>query len=83
MLGFIIKDLAILKSNMKYFLSFMIIYAILANQMGIFSVLSFFSIFLMFSTFTYESYNNWDAFAATLPNGRKNSVKAKYLATIL
>ena len=28
-------------------------------------------------------FNNWNSYVATLPNGRKNAIIAKYIATIL
>ena len=38
---------------------------------------------IMISTFSYDEYNKWNAYTIALPNGRENSVKAKYLATLL
>ena len=37
----------------------------------------------MISTFSYDDFNHWNAYASCLPDGRKNCVKAKYVATIL
>ena len=37
---------------------------------------------MFLSTFSYDDYNKWNSYAVTLPNGRKNIVKAKYIASI-
>ncbi len=85
MIGFIIKDLAMIKSNFKLLGLLIIVYLFLglSGEMDISFILPFMSVMIMISTFSYDSYNKWDAYAVTLPNGRKNSVKAKYLATFI
>ena len=85
MIGFIKKDIAMIKSNFKLMGLLFIVYAVmgLLGEMDMSFVLPFLSIMIMISTFSYDNYNKWDAYSITLPNGRKNSVKAKYLATIL
>lgn len=84
MLGLIKKDLLMIKSNIKFLVILLFVYAVMAfqNKMDISFMISFMSVILMMSTFSYDAYNKWDAYAITLPNGRKNSVRAKYLATI-
>lgn len=85
MLGFIKKDLFMIKNNIKVLLIIFVIYGIMAceGQTDLSFMLPFMSVMLMMSTFSYDGFNKWDAYAATLPNGRKNSVRAKYLATLL
>lgn len=85
MLGFIKKDLFLIKSNIKFLGILLVIYSMMAYQgkMDISFLLPFMSIVLMMTTFNYDAYNKWDAYAITLPNGRKNSVKSKYLTTLL
>ena len=85
MLGFIKKDLLMIKSNFKIIAILLIIYVIMGfmGEMDISFILPFISVMLMISTFSYDNYNNWDSYAITLPNGRKNSVKAKYITTII
>ena len=85
MLGFIKKDLLMIKSNMKIFIILLLIYVVLAfqGQMDLSFLLPFMSVMIMVSTFSYDTYNKWDAYAIAMPNGRKNSVKAKYVTTIL
>lgn len=85
MLGFIKKDLIMIKSNFKSLGIILVVYLVMAilGDMDISFILPFMSVMLMISTFSYDSFNKWDAYALTLPNGRRNSVKAKYLVTIL
>ncbi len=85
MLGFIKKDLLMIKSNIKILAILLIIYVVMAfqGQMDLSFLLPFISVMIMMSTFSYDSYNKWDAYVISLPDGRKNSVKAKYLSTII
>lgn len=85
MKGLIKKDLLMLKSNIKILLVVAIVYLIMAyqGQMDLAFILPFMSVMIMISTFAYDSYNKWDAYVCSLPNGRKNSVRAKYIATLL
>ncbi len=85
MWGFIKKDFAMIKSNWLIVLILFILYAYLGltGKMEISFILPFMSVVLMLSTFSYDEFNKWDAYAATLPNGRKNGVRAKYVATFL
>lgn len=85
MLGLIKKDLLMIKSNFKLLAILLFVYGIMAfqGQMDLSFLLPFMSVMIMISTFSYDNYNKWDAYAITLPDGRKNSVKAKYVATIL
>ncbi len=85
MIGFMKKDLAMIKSNFKLIGILLVVYVVMAlmDKMDISFILPFMSVMIMISTFSYDNYNNWDAYAISLPDGRKNSVKAKYVATIL
>ena len=38
---------------------------------------------MFISTFSYDEFNNWNRYVATLPNGRKNAIIAKYIATMI
>ncbi len=84
MLGLIKKDLFMIKDSIKFLIIILLIYSILAyqNKIDLSFLLPFISVVLMMTTFNYDSYNKWDAYVTTLPMGRKNSVKAKYLATL-
>lgn len=85
MLGLIKKDLLIIRSNLKILIILFFVYGVMAlrGEMDLSFVLSFMSVMIMMSTFSYDTYNKWDAYVCSLPNGRKNSVTAKYLATII
>lgn len=85
MLGLIKKDLLMLRSNFRLWIILLFIYIAISFQgeTNFMFLLPFMSIVTMLSTFSYDNYNKWDAYVITLPDGRKNSVKAKYIATIL
>lgn len=85
MLGFIKKDIAMIKSNFKILFILFIFYGVMTfnDGMDISFILPFICVMIMISTFSYDEYNNWNAYTIALPNGRENSVKAKYLATII
>lgn len=85
MLGLIKKDLLLIKANLKSMLIIFIVYLLLAFQ-GTFEVtfvVPLIGVMLFISTFSYDDYNHWNAYAITLPDGRKNVVRAKYITSIL
>ena len=79
------KDLAMIKSNFKLLAILIIVYAVMGvtDEMDISFILPFMSVMVMISSFSYDEFNKWESYASTFPNGRKNSVRAKYLITIL
>ena len=84
MMGLIIKDLLLIKENWKQLLIFVLIFIVIGlegNQILTF-VPIFLSLMVLLSTFSYDDYNKWNSYAVTLPNGRKNIVRAKYVASI-
>lgn len=85
MLGLIKKDFLMLKGNFKTWLILLFVYIVMVFQesMSLAFLLPFMCVVTMLSTFSYDSYNKWDAYVCSLPDGRKNSVKAKYIATLL
>lgn len=85
MLGLIKKDFFLLRANLKTMLIIFIVYFIMILQ-GLFDatfVVPLIGIMLFISTFSYDEFNNWNSYAVTLPDGRKNVVKAKYIASII
>ncbi len=85
MLGLIKKDFLLIKANLKSMIIIFVIYVMLAFQ-GTFDVtfiVPLIGIMLFISTFSYDDFNNWNSYAVTLPDGRKNVVKAKYIASII
>lgn len=91
MLGLIKKDLLIVKNNLKLIGIVLTIFFILALQdkfditiaLPFIAMIYLFAITLFISTFSYDEFNKWDAYAVTLPNGRKNIVKSKYITSII
>ena len=63
----------------------LVIYTVMGifGEIDISFLLPFISVMIMISTFSYDSYNHWDAYVVSFPHGRENSVRAKYIATIL
>lgn len=85
MLGLIKKDFLLIKANLKSIIIIFVIYIMLAFQ-GTFDVtfiIPLIGIMLFISTFSYDDFNNWNSYAVTLPDGRKNVVRAKYIASII
>jgi len=85
MLGLIKKDFLLIKANLKSIVIIFIVYLMLAFQ-GTFDVtfiVPLIGIMMFISTFSYDDFNNWNSYAVTLPDGRKNIVKAKYVASII
>ena len=85
MKGLIKKDLFIIKNNLKIILILFIVFFLtgLKNSIDMSYIPITISIVLFLSTFSYDEFNKWDAYAITLPNGRINIVKSKYVATII
>ena len=85
MLGLIKKDFLLIKANLKSMIIIFVIYIILAFQ-GTFDVtfiVPLIGIMLFIPTFSYDDFNNWNSYAVTLPDGRRNVVRAKYIASII
>lgn len=85
MKGLILKDLYIIKGNFKSILAILVGMTILVlnNMTSISFFLPFFCVMMCLSTFSYDDFNNWNPYAISLPNGRKNVVKSKYVATLI
>lgn len=85
MLGLIKKDFLLIKANLKSLAIIFIVYLMLAFQgtIDITFIVPLIGIMLFISTFSYDDFNNWNSYAVTLPDGRKNVVRAKYIASII
>ena len=85
MLGLIKKDFLMIKGNLKLIIVMLCVFFIMALQgdFDISFIPPFIIVMLFMSTFSYDEYNKWDAYAVTLPNGRKNVVKSKYIASLI
>jgi len=85
MKGLILKDLLLIKGNLRTLLIIFFGFMIMAlNDITTVSfIIPFFAVMMCISTFSYDEYNKWNTYAITLPGGRKSIVKSKYIATIL
>lgn len=85
MLGLIKKDFLLIKANLKSMIIIFVIYIMLAFQgtLDVTFIIPLIGIILFLSTFSYDDFNNWNSYAVTLPNGRKNVVRAKYITSII
>ena len=85
MVGLMKKDFLLIKANIKSMIIIFIVFFIFAFQ-GTFDIafiVPIIGIMLFISTFSYDDFNNWNSYAVTLPDGRKNVVRAKYVASII
>lgn len=86
MLGLIKKDLLMIKGTIKFIGIFAIVYSIVAIMEGDLDGVAFIPVLvciMMMTTFSYDEFNKTDAYVTTFPCGKKNVVKAKYIATII
>ena len=83
MKGLIIKDLCVLKNQMKTLLlvlAFFIIFSIINEDATfILFLVPFYMIMILITTFNYDEFNKWDSYCNSLPLSRKEIVKSKYL----
>ena len=84
MLGFIKKDLLLMKNNLKYFLLMILVFAFFSRESNIiYFIPIFISIMIFITTFSYDDYNKWNTYAITLPLSREKIVLANYLTSLL
>lgn len=85
MLGLIKKDLLIAAGNIKILAIIFVVFIFMSLEgNNNFSFIpAFISITIMMSTFSYDEYNKSDAYITSLPNGKLNAVKAKYLGALI
>lgn len=86
MKGLIKKDLLVVKSNAKILFILLVALSLLAikdNSSDILVIMPIFSIMMFVSTFSYDEFNKFNTYVSTLPNGRKEAVKAKYISTFI
>lgn len=83
MKGLIIKDLCVLKNQMKTLLlvlAFFVIFSIINEDATfILFLVPFYMIMILITTFNYDEFNKWDAYCNSLPLSRKEIVKSKYI----
>ena len=87
MKGLIVKDLLILKNQMKnllIILMFFIIFSIINKDLSFITfIIPFYIVMLIISTFSYDEFNHWNTFCNTLPFTRNEIVRAKYILVIV
>lgn len=87
MKGLILKDLLILKNQMRNILIIIIGFILLSiwmeNYFYIAFVIPFYIIMLVISTFSYDELNNSNTYLVALPSSRKTIVKARYILSVL
>ena len=85
MMGFIKKDLLLVKKNLKTLIVIAVLFIFMAIQ-NIFDlsvVLPVMGLMVFISTFSYDDYNGFNSYVVGMPNGRKNAVKGKYVSSII
>ena len=84
MKGMIKKDLFMIKNNQKALIVSLLIYIIYPFMFNI--DMSFFlplmGLIVCISTINQDDFNNWNTYATSLPQGKINVVKSKYIITI-
>ncbi|MGI6094111.1 MAG: ABC-2 transporter permease [Lachnospiraceae bacterium] len=87
MKGLMLKDLYNSQKNIRFYLIFMLLFAVagyLMKMSGYTLVLqAVVAISLGISLFSYDEYSHWDMFALILPVDRKTVVRARYLLCFL
>lgn len=86
MFGLVKKDLFVIKHNLKVVFAIFVALLFLSFQEGDGSaifILPMIGVILFISTFSYDEFNHCNSYIVALPDGRRNAIKAKYLATIL
>lgn len=86
MKGLIKKDFLLIKSNLKSFIVIILVFTLFSMKGEGFDVsfiLPFLAIMMFISTFSWDEFNNFNAYAITLPIGRRNIVKSKHISAII
>lgn len=83
MIGFLKRDFYLLKLNMGFYLAFLAAMSILAvfsdfNSSFLFLYAMIFCASALASLFSYDEVNHWQAYAAAVPNGRRDQVRGRY-----
>ncbi len=88
MKGFIRQDLCHLALNTKFYLVFFLCMCMMVafsdfNASFLYLYIVIFSASALLSLFSYDEAYHWQAYAATVPNGRRAQVDGRYLVGIL
>ena len=88
MMGFVYKDVLILRKQLTYYLVFLVIYGALSALGALpYSVLAglvvLIPLIVPMSCFSYDDLAHWDKFAAATPAGRRGVVTGRYVFFLL
>ena len=85
MTGMIKKDLLMIKNNYKSIIITFVLFVFysIMFDMNMSFFLPFMGLMICISTITYDEYYNWHTYASSLPQGKVNVVKSKYITTLL
>lgn len=89
MLGFIKKDLFMLKSNFKLFIVIIVclLFFMFNNDENNIETMMIFlpmlGTLMYLSTFSYDEFNNFNAYSCSFKNGKNNYVKGKYITSVI
>ena len=86
--GFLKRDFYLISASIRIYLLFIAAFGILVvfTDMSSGFMMLYVAIFAMSSVtglFNYDEFNHWTAYAATVPNGRRDMVKARYVVLLL
>ena len=85
MKGMIKKDFLMIANNKKALLVALLLYVVYTFMFDV--DMSFFlpimGMITCISTISYDDYNNWHTYASSLPQGRENVVRSKYIVAII
>lgn len=84
MIGFLERDLCLTLPALRIYGVILLLFAVLACASSSIAVmfgfyLILFSANILMTLFSYDDFNHWQGYAATLPNGRAAPVNARYL----
>lgn len=85
MIGLIKKDFYTIKGNLKTLGIVLVVFAALAyfGEIDLSMMAPFLAVALFISTFNYDEFNHFDIYGITLPKGRRDIVKAKYISGLI
>ena len=87
MKGLILKDLLILKNQMRsvliIILGFILLSLWMENYFYIAFIILFYIVMLVISTFSYDDLNNSNTYIVALPYSRKTIVKSRYILSVI
>lgn len=86
--GFLKRDFYLISASIRIYLLFIALFGALAvfTDMSSGFMMLYVAIFAMSSMtglFSYDEFNHWTAYAAVVPDGRRDMVKARYVLLLL